>query len=134
MTRAERNLLKELRRNHWRLASPEARAAHEATLRHRSDKRRVDLTCPTCKRAFTRIGSQIHGKPEDACCSRRCAALHVTARGIRPKPFRARSVQVPVRSAPPPCYEPPPCYTGPSDMVSYWDDVPIGVGVMGSAA
>ena len=128
MTRADRNLLKELRRNHWRLASPEARAAHEATLRHRNDKRRVALTCPTCKRAFTRIGSQIHGALEDACCSRRCAALHVTARGIRPRPFRARPA--PVAAA----VEPPPCYTGPSDMVSYWDDVPIGVGVMGSAA
>ena len=130
MTRADRNLLKELRRNHWRLASPEARAAHEATLRHRSDKRRVALTCPvpSCGRAFTRIGSQIHGKLEDACCSRRCAALHVTARGIRPKPFRARPVPVLVRSAPPPLYEPPPVYAGD------YDDLPIGAGVMGSAA
>ena len=128
MTPAERNLLKELRRNHWRLASPEARAAHEATLRRRRDKRRVALACPTCKSAFTRIGSQIHGAPEDACCSRRCAALHVTARGIRPKPFRARHVPVLVRSAPPPRYEPPPVYAGD------YDDLPIGAGVMGSAA
>lgn len=107
----------ELRRNHWRLASHEAIAARDAA----RAGRRLDLTCPVCTEPFSRIRSQIVGAVEDACCSKRCAAKHLTARGVRRRPFRPRNVR-PVEP------ERPYVAPEPTDFRHYadFDDVPIG--------
>lgn len=66
-------------------------------------RKRVELVCANtaCGAKFVRAPYRIHRDPKDACCSRKCATIHMRDRGMHRLPFRRVEVRSAVAEAPP---------------------------------